>query len=98
MSSYCVYCSSVTHTSEACRAPHKAQTMVSLYGATTVHSSSLNPPPVNPMSAYAQAVEQDRLFTQELLKNMSPEQVNRFCFENGFSVPVRTTRQDTSTD
>ena len=32
-------------------------------------------------------VEQDRLFIKELIKTMTPEQINRFCFENGFEVP-----------
>lgn len=39
------------------------------------------------MDAYAQAVEQDRLFIQQMIKTMTPEQINRFCFENGFEVP-----------
>lgn len=39
------------------------------------------------MDIYARAVEADRLFTQEMLKTMTPEQINRFCFENGFAVP-----------
>lgn len=39
------------------------------------------------MDVYQQAVEQDRLFIQELIKTMTPEQINRFCFENGFEVP-----------
>lgn len=39
------------------------------------------------VSIYAQAVEQDHLFAQEMIKTMTPEQINRFCFENGFSVP-----------
>ena len=39
------------------------------------------------MTAYAQAIEQDRLFAQRMMQTMTTEQVNRFCFENGFSVP-----------
>lgn len=39
------------------------------------------------MDAYAQAIEQDRLFAQRMMKTMTPEQINRFCFENGYSVP-----------
>ena len=39
------------------------------------------------MDAYAQAVEQDRKFMEKMLKTLTPEQVNRFCFENGYSVP-----------
>lgn len=39
------------------------------------------------MDAYAQAIEQDRLFAQRMMKTMTPEQINQFCFENGFSVP-----------
>lgn len=39
------------------------------------------------MNAYAQAIEQDRLFAQRMMKTMTPEQSNQFCFENGFSVP-----------
>lgn len=41
------------------------------------------------MSIYAQAVEQDRLFFTELMKTMTPEEINRFCFENGFAVPEK---------
>lgn len=39
------------------------------------------------MNAYAQAIEQDRLFAQRMMKTMTPEQVNRFCYENGYSAP-----------
>ena len=39
------------------------------------------------MNAYAQAIEQDRLFAQRMMKTMTPEQINRFCFENGYAVP-----------
>lgn len=39
------------------------------------------------IDAYAQAIEQDRLFAQRMMKTMTPEQINRFCFENGYSVP-----------
>ena len=39
------------------------------------------------MTAYAQAIEQDRLLAQRMMKTMTPEQINRFCFENGYSVP-----------
>lgn len=39
------------------------------------------------MDAYAQAVEQDRKFMEKMVATMTPEQVNRFCFENGFPVP-----------
>lgn len=39
------------------------------------------------MNAYAQAIEQDRLIAQRMMKTMTPEQINRFCFENGYSVP-----------
>lgn len=39
------------------------------------------------MNAYAQAIEQDRLFAQRVMQTMTTEQVNRFCFENGYSVP-----------
>lgn len=36
---------------------------------------------------YAQAIEQDRLFFEQMLKTMTPEQINQFCFENGFEIP-----------
>ena len=39
------------------------------------------------MTAYAQAIEQDRLFAQRMLKTMTTEEINRFCFENGFTHP-----------
>ena len=42
------------------------------------------------MDAYQRAVEQDRLFIQEMIKTMTPEQINQFCFENGFEVPKFT--------
>ena len=41
------------------------------------------------MSIYAQAVEADRLFTQELIKHMTPKELERFCLENGFAVPEK---------
>lgn len=41
-------------------------------------------------NAYEKAVEQDRLAIQEMLKTMTPEQINKFCFENGFEVPKST--------
>lgn len=41
------------------------------------------------MSIYTQAVEQDRLFMEEMIKTMTPEQINQFCFENGFAVPTQ---------
>lgn len=43
--------------------------------------------PIPAMQVYAESVEQDRLFAQHMMKTMTPEQINRFCFENGFSVP-----------
>jgi hypothetical protein len=39
------------------------------------------------MDAYQLAVELDRRLHNEMIKNMTPEQINRFCFENGFEVP-----------
>lgn len=39
------------------------------------------------MSVYARAVEADRLFFKEMIKTMTPEEINRFCFENGYTVP-----------
>lgn len=47
-------------------------------------SISLN---ANTIHVYARAVEEDRKFTQRMMQTMTPEQINRFCFENGFSVP-----------
>ena len=43
---------------------------------------------MNPFLVQHEAAKQDRQFFKDLLKNMSYEQVKRFCFENGYAVPT----------
>lgn len=39
--------------------------------------------------AYTLAVKQDEIAMREMFKTMTPEEINRFCFENGFVVPTK---------
>ena len=52
--------------------------------------TSLNGHTMHILLVQHEAAKQHRLFIEELVKTGTPEQIKRFCLENGFAVPEPT--------
>jgi hypothetical protein len=54
---------------------------------TPYSPTSLNGHTMHIFLVQHETAKQDRLFNEEMMKTMTPEQIKRFCLENGFAVP-----------